>query len=97
MHFSLEDTFGKVIAESLACGTPAIVFNSTSCPEIVDENTGAVVPPLDIEAMKEKIDAIKALPRKSMAAACRKRVEENFEYRKNVSELLTQYRKAIHE
>lgn len=30
---SLEETFGLVTAEALACGTPAVVMNSTACPE----------------------------------------------------------------
>lgn len=30
---SLEETFGLVTAEAIACGTPAVVMNSTACPE----------------------------------------------------------------
>ncbi len=30
---SIEETFGLVTAEALACGTPAVVMNSTACPE----------------------------------------------------------------
>ncbi len=30
---SLEETFGLVTAEALACGTPAVVMDSTACPE----------------------------------------------------------------
>ena len=32
---SVEETFGLVTAEAMACGTPAVVMNSTACPEIV--------------------------------------------------------------
>jgi glycosyltransferase involved in cell wall biosynthesis len=32
---SKEETFGKVTAEALLCGTPAIVTNSTANPELV--------------------------------------------------------------
>ena len=35
VHLSTEDTFGKVIAEAMACGTPVVVYNSTACPEVV--------------------------------------------------------------
>lgn len=48
VHFSVEDTFGKVIAEAMACGTPPIVFNSTACPEIAG-HTEFVVEPHDID------------------------------------------------
>lgn len=40
---SKEETFGMVTAEALACGTPVIVYNSTACAEIVDEDDGWVV------------------------------------------------------
>lgn len=32
---SLEETFGLVTAEAIACGTPAVVMNSTACPELI--------------------------------------------------------------
>ena len=32
---SVEETFGLVTAEAIACGTPAVVMNSTACPEPV--------------------------------------------------------------
>lgn len=41
---SLEETFGLVTAEAMACGTPAVVMNSTACPElIVEEACGQVL------------------------------------------------------
>lgn len=53
VHLSRADTFGKVIAEALACGTPAIVYNSTACPEIVSDGCGYVVECGDINAIVE--------------------------------------------
>lgn len=35
LNCSIQETFGKVTAEALACGTPAIVNNATANPEIV--------------------------------------------------------------
>lgn len=41
---SLEETFGLVTSEAMACGTPAVVMNSTACPElIVDDAFGSVI------------------------------------------------------
>lgn len=58
VHLSVEDTFGKVIAEAQACGTPAIVYDATACPEISKIGDGYVVPPRDVEAIFEVIRSI---------------------------------------
>ena len=50
LHFSVEDTFGKVIAEAMSSGTVPIVFDSTACGEIAGPY-GVVVAPHDVSAM----------------------------------------------
>lgn len=40
---SLQETFGKVSAEALACGTPVIANDSTANPEIIGSKCGIVV------------------------------------------------------
>jgi glycosyltransferase involved in cell wall biosynthesis len=49
------ESFGMTTAESLACGTPAIVYDTTACPELVDEETGDVVPLDDLDALVESV------------------------------------------
>lgn len=51
---SLEETFGLVTAEALACGTPAVVMNSTACPEPL-QGCGIILQTHDAD---EAIDAI---------------------------------------
>lgn len=48
---SIEETFGNVTAEALACGTPVIVYNTTACPELVGERCGAVVDLHDVDTV----------------------------------------------
>ncbi|RIO01595.1 glycosyltransferase, partial [Mammaliicoccus sciuri] len=43
LNLSLEETFGKTTAESLACGTPAIVYNSTANPELIGKGCGEIL------------------------------------------------------
>ena len=50
LHFSVEDTFGKVIAEAMSSGTVPIVFDSTACGEVAGPY-GFVVAPHDVSAM----------------------------------------------
>ena len=55
IHFSVEDTFGKVIAEAMACETIPFVFNSTACGEIAGPY-GVVVEPHDVKAMVNSLN-----------------------------------------
>ncbi|MBQ3235619.1 MAG: glycosyltransferase [Clostridia bacterium] len=59
VHLSREDSYGKVITEALACGTPVIVYDATACPELVDKGCGYVVGVGDLSAVKEKILEVK--------------------------------------
>ncbi len=43
LNFSIQETFGKVAAEALACGTPLIVNDATANPELPGEDCGFVV------------------------------------------------------
>ena len=50
LHLSYQETFGKVIVEALACGTPAVVYDVTAMPELIRPGCGAVVPKGDWQA-----------------------------------------------
>lgn len=54
MNFSKEETFGLVAAEAMACGTPAMVMNSTACPEVV-ANKSMIMPDGNIEVVKNAV------------------------------------------
>ena len=82
VHLSKEESFGKVIAEALACGTPAVVYNSTAMPEIVDDATGRVVEPGNINGVATAIHEVLESP--FMADACRNRATELFEMSRNL-------------
>ncbi len=50
-----EEMFGLVNAESLACGTPVLTFNTGGSPEVIDGTCGSVVAKNDIDAMEKEI------------------------------------------
>ena len=49
--FSDTETFSCVTAEALCTGLPVIASRSGALPELVDENSGVLVPPRDKEAL----------------------------------------------
>lgn len=61
---TIDEVFGLVNIESLACGTPVITFDSGGSPECIDNNTGIVVEKNNIQALLYaiyKIDTIKSI------------------------------------
>jgi len=85
-----EEPFGLIMVESMACGTPVIVFNRGSASEVVENGkTGFVVNNIDeaVEAIKN-IDDIKR-------EDCRKRVEEKFSVKRMIEDYEKAYEKIL--
>ena len=84
---SIEETFGKVTAEALACGTPVVCFDSTANPELVGDHCGAVVPVGDTEGMLREARRIVQEGKDEYSRFCRAFVEERF----NTEKIFDQY------
>lgn len=95
VHCSIEDTFGKVVAEALACGIPAVVYNITGCAEIVDNESGVRVEPRSVEGIRAAIDKLKMQSKAFYKKSCVERVESEFNYEKNVHQLIELYQKVV--
>jgi putative colanic acid biosynthesis glycosyltransferase len=78
MNLSVEETFGLTTAEALACGTPAVVYNATACPEVIDSDTGFVVEKNDIKGLLNTIEIIKKNGKQYYSSACRSRAVNCF-------------------
>lgn len=87
VNLSTEETFGLVVAEAMACGTPAIVYNSTACPEIVSyEKTGYIASPHKITEICDYIELIKS-GNKNYTSECFEHISINY----NIESMLKQY------
>ena len=95
VHMSYEDTFGKVIAEALACGTPAIVYNSTALPELVSDGCGYVVNCGDINKVYDSILEIRQNGKQAYEKACIDKVNNNFSKELCVEEYVKLYEKLM--
>lgn len=76
---SMEETFGKVTAEALSCGTPVVCFNSTANPELIGPGCGAVVQSPEAEAMLQQARQIAFRGKEAYSAGCRTFALERFE------------------
>lgn len=73
---SLQESFGCVIVEAMACGTPVVASRVGGIPEIIDSTSGILVPPGEPQALVQAL--ADALERKWDSSLIRERVLENF-------------------
>ena len=78
VNTSVEETFGLATAESLSCGTPAVVYNATACPEVIDNNTGFIVRKFNIEGILQAVETVKKNGKEKYSNNCIKRIKEDF-------------------
>ncbi len=95
VHLSVEDTFGKVIAEAMACGTPVIVYESTAMPELVEEGCGFVVQPHEVGKIFEKVKTIDFSGKDSYSRKCIDKVNRSFNSEKNMEKYLQIYKGVV--
>ena len=95
VQMSSEETFGKVTAESLCCGTPVIVFDSTANPELVGENCGFVVQNKNVQQVYEKVLEITENGKKKYSSYCRDFAVRNFESKQNADKFIELYSKLV--
>lgn len=93
INFSREESFGKVSAEALACGTPIITNNYTANPELVGEKCGYIVE--NVNEALEAVNLIKKNKKTFYSTHCRRFAKNNFDKEKNMSKYLKLYKKLI--
>lgn len=92
INASVEETFGMVSLEALACGTPVITNSFTANPELVDKTCGVIVPEYTVEAYLKAINDEKVWNLKSSACVIR---AENYSKTKMIGGYLDAYRRLV--
>lgn len=93
---SLKEGFGQVLLEAMACGLPIISTNTSAIPEVVGD-AGILVEPRDSQALANAINLLiedKEL-RNKLGGKGKKRVGENFTWKKVTERTLDAYREII--
>lgn len=88
---SREDPFPSVVMEAMDVGVPVVGFkNAGGFADIVDEDTGILVPYEDVEQMSESLVGLLCNndKRKDFAKSCMKLVEEKFIFKDYIYSLL---------
>ncbi len=95
VNLSTEETFGLPTAEALACGTPAVVYNATAIPEVIDADTGIVVNKNDMIGLLKAIETIKNNGKTFYSEACRNRAVKYFNKNERFAEYVDLYEQVL--
>lgn len=92
------ETFGRVAAESLACGTPVLAFATGGLTDIVEDGVcGRLVPTGDTIAFKQALEVLKASPQvlRAMRSKCSESARQRFSTEKIAAEYLDAYAEVM--
>jgi glycosyltransferase involved in cell wall biosynthesis len=92
---SIQETFGKVTAEAIACGTPVIVNNVTANPELVGDKCGIVINNNNIVEIYQAIKTIKAKGKETYSESCVNFAQKKFNKRTLIDEHINLYQKVL--
>lgn len=95
LQLSPEETFGKVVAEALACGTPVIAVDSTANSELVPTTCGMLVPIRDFDLLHQGIVALENRMDKMMQHTCRRYATEQFDKAACIDSYIQVYRRLM--
>lgn len=90
---SLEETFGKVTAEALSCGTPVVCFNSTTTPELVDKECGIVVDSFDSQSILNAMRTVLENKKETYLQECRNSAIMNFSKEDRINDYISLFKK----
>jgi glycosyltransferase involved in cell wall biosynthesis len=95
LNLSYEETFGLTTVEGFACGTPGIVYNATASPELIDDSTGLIVEPGDINGLGVAIKKIKEKGKRFYTEACVDRAHRLYRKEDRYREYIELYDKVL--
>lgn len=97
LQLSMEESFGKVVAESLSCGTPVITINSTANKELVPKQCGIVLEKMNIKNIYDAITYIKNKKKNTYSEHCRQFAMENFDMNKRIDDYISLYKEILND
>lgn len=93
---SRRESFGMVLAEALACGTPVVSTRCGGPEDIVASDVGVLVPPEDPLALADGIERVLSSGQRYQPRRLREHAVENFGFASVATRLAVLYQEAAH-
>jgi alpha-1,6-mannosyltransferase len=74
VHAGLQETFGLIALEAMACGTPVVAYAGTALAEVVDDEVGLLAPTRRPRSLAEAVHAVFDADPAARRRAARRRV-----------------------
>lgn len=85
------ETFGLIVLEAMACGLPVVGTSAGGVAELVDDDTGVLAKPNDVDSLAEAIDAIYARDLAAVGARARAKAVGVYDWDQVMPQLLQRY------
>lgn len=94
---SLEEGFGRAISEAMSVGKPVVMTNAGGCTELIDKQSGIVVPVKDSKAIGKAISRLinDDNLREQMGSHAKNRISTIYNIDKTVNDTLELYHKLL--
>jgi teichuronic acid biosynthesis glycosyltransferase TuaC len=92
---SRAETFGSVLVEALACGTPVVATRCGGPEDIVTDEVGLLVPPDDPLALADALGSVLSAAGRYPARALREYAVTRFDWSRIADRLLDEYAAAV--
>ncbi len=91
LQLSEEETFGRVVVEALACGTPVITNNRTANPELINHTCGIIVENMAKQTIRRALNEVFSKGKGYYSDNCVVYATQNFSKDKCLHEYLQTY------
>ena len=91
INVSKLETFGKVTAEALMCGTPVVCYNQTANPELIGEGCGYICDTDNIDDYKDLVLKVLNDGKEKYSKRCVEFAQSNFDKNKCIEAYISLY------
>ena len=96
-HCSLREGLARTIPQAMLAGKPVISFDIGGAREVVDSRTGVLLPPRDVEGLRQTIEKLASSPalREALGAAGRELCRTRFDHNRMVDQIESLYARLL--